>query len=189
MFSNTPKKNIFMNEKLHLISYGDEKYINAKKRIYNEALNTNWFYSVKCYGKEDLSVSFRNEFKTLLSIPRGGGYWAWKFDLILQKLEKLIMENFLIYVDSGCTVNSKGGKRLEEYINMIKNNKIKIISFQMPHKENHYTTKQIFDSFNVPENDPIETSGQFVGGILIMQKCDAVVNLYKDCMNKIKNIH
>ena len=185
MFSNTPK-NIFMNEKLHLISYGDEKYINAKKRIYNEALNTNWFYSVKCYGKEDLSVSFRNEFKTLLSIPRGGGYWAWKFDLILQKLEEINNGEFLIYVDSGCTVNSKGGKRLEEYINMIKNNKNKIISFQMPHKENHYTTKQIFDSFNVPENDPIETSGQFVGGILIMQKCDAVVNLYKDCMNKIK---
>jgi hypothetical protein len=185
MFSNTPK-NIFMNEKLHLISYGDEKYMNAKKRIYNEALNTNWFYSIKCCGKEDLSISFRNEFKTLLSIPRGGGYWAWKFDIILSKLYEINDGEFLIYIDSGCTINSNGEKRLGVYIEMIKNNKNKIISFQMPHQERIWTTKQIFDSFHVPENDPIETSGQFVGGILIMQKCDAVVNLYKECMNKIK---
>ena len=63
MFSNTPK-NKFMNEKLHLISYGDEKYMNAKKRIYNEALNTNWFYSIKCSGKEDLSIGLETHSKS-----------------------------------------------------------------------------------------------------------------------------
>tara|TARA_B110000858_G_C17709929_1_gene430039 strand:+ start:225 stop:977 length:753 start_codon:yes stop_codon:yes gene_type:complete len=186
MFSKSPE-NIFMNEKLHLISYGDENYMQAKNRIYNEALNTNWFYSIKCYGIEDLSIGFRNAFKELLSLRRGGGYWIWKFDIILSKLYEINDGEFLIYVDSGCTVNSKGGKRLEEYIEMIKNNKNKIISFQMPFIENVYTTKEIFDSFGVTGNDKIEKTGQYVGGILIMQKCDAVVNLYKDCMNKIIN--
>ena len=103
-------------------------------------------------------------------MPRGGGYWTWKFDIILSKLDEINDGEFLIYVDGGCTININGEKRLGEYIDMIKNNKNKIISFQMSHKENLYTTKEIFDSFNVPENDPIETSGQFVGGILIMQK-------------------
>ena len=69
----------------------------------------------------DLSISFRNEFKSILSMKRGGGYWIWKFDIILNKLEEINNGEFLIYVDSGCTVNTNGTKRLEEYIEMIKN--------------------------------------------------------------------
>ena len=177
---------MFAKDKIHLISYGDEKYINAKQRIYNEALNTDWFYSIRCYGKEDLSMDFKNEFKNILSMKRGGGYWIWKFDIILNRLEEINNGEFLIYIDSGCSVNVNGSKRLEEYIEMIKNNKNKIISFQMTHKENVWTTKQIFDSFCITENDPIKTSGQYIGGIIIMQKCEAVINIFKDCLDKIR---
>ena len=56
----------------------------------------------------------------------------------------------------------------------------------MGHKENVWTTKQIFHSFGIPENDPIETSGQYAGGILIMQKCEAVINIFNDCLDKIR---
>ena len=175
-----------MQDKLHLISFGDKKYIKAKHRIYNEAFNTHWFYSIKCYGLEDLSISFRNEFKSILSMKRGGGYWIWKFDIILNKLEEINDGEFLIYIDSGCTVNANGTKRLEEYVEMIKNSKSKIISFQMGHKENVWTTKQIFHSFGIPENDPIETSGQYIATIIIMQKCEAVINIFNDCLDKIR---
>ena len=175
-----------MKNKLHLIAYGDKKYIKAKHRIYNEALNTKWFYSIKCYGLEDLSVSFRNEFKSILTMKRGGGYWIWKFDIILNKLDEINDGEFLIYVDSGCSVNANGTKRLEEYIEMIKNSENKIISFQMGHQENVWTTKQVFDSFDISENNPIETSGQFIATILIMRKCDAVINIFKNCLDKIR---
>lgn len=175
-----------MKNKLHLISYGDKKFIKAKHRIYNEAFNTHWFYSIKCYGLEDLSVSFRKEFKSILTMKRGGGYWIWKFDIILNKLDEINDGEFLIYVDSGCSVNANGTKRLEEYIEMIKNSKNKIISFQMDHQENIWTTKQVFDSFGISENDLIETSGQYMATILIMQKCDAVINIFKNCLNKIR---
>ena len=178
-----------MQDKLHLISYGDKNYLKAKERLYKEAVNTNWFYSIKCYGFEDLSISFRNEFKSILEMKRGGGYWIWKFDLIINKLEEINDGEFLIYIDSGCTVNAKGNKRLEEYIEMIKKSKNKIISFQMDHKEKVWTTKQVFSSFGIPENHPIETSGQFIGGILIMQNCDAVKNIFKNCLDKIRKNH
>ena len=178
-----------MQDKLHLICYGDNKYLKAKERLYKEADNTNWFHSIKCYGFEDLSISFRNEFKSILEMKRGGGYWIWKFDIIINKLEEINEGDFLIYLDSGCTVNANGNKRLEEYLEMIKNSKNKIISFQMDHKENVWTTKQVFSSFGIPENDPIETSGQFIGGILIMQNCDAVKNIFKNCLDKIRKNH
>lgn len=175
-----------MKDKLHLISFGDKKYIKAKHRIYNEAFNTYWFYSIKCYGLEDLSVNFRNEFKSILTMKRGGGYWIWKFDIILNKLEEINDGEFLIYVDSGCTVNANGTKRLEEYVEMIKNSKNKIISFQMGHTENIWTTKQVFDSFGIPENNPIKTSGQYIATIIIMQKCEDVINMFNDCLDKIR---
>lgn len=176
-------------EKIHFISYGDEKYKIAKKRIFNQAINTGWFNSVKCYGKEDLTIEFIKEFQDILSMNIGGGYWLWKFDIILNKLQKINDNDFLIYADSGCSINLHGKNRFYEYIEMIKHNKYKIISFQLTHQERIWTTKEIFAAFNVPENHEIETSNQLVGGIIIMQKCDAVINIFKDCLDKIRKDH
>jgi hypothetical protein len=175
-----------MEHNIHFISYGDEKFKASKRRIYNEAVNTGWFNSIKCYGKEDLSIEFCHEFKNILSMNRGGGYWIWKFDIILNKLQEINDNEFLIYADCGCTINPTGYHRLNEYIEMIKNNRNKIISFQLKHMEKVFTTKQIFESFNIPENHPIETSRQYVGGILIMQKCNNIINIFKDCLDKLR---
>lgn len=176
-------------EKIHFISYGDQIYRAAKDRIYNEAINTNWFDSIKCYGKEDLTSDFVKEFENILSMNRGCGYWIWKFDIILNKLQTINNGDFLIYADSGCSINLDGKNRFYEYIEMIKHNKYKIISFQLTHPERIWTTKEIFNLFNIPENHEIETSNQLVGGIIIMQKCDAVINIFKDCLDKIRNDH
>jgi hypothetical protein len=120
---------------------------------------------------------------------KGGGYWLWKWDIILNELQKINDNDFLIYADSGCSINLNGKNRFYEYIKMIKNNKLKILSFQLKHPEKKYTTKEIFAAFNVPENHIIETSNQLVGGIIIMQKCDAVINIFKDCVEKLRKDH
>ena len=105
------QKNIFnknIGDKLHLISYGSGKFSEAIKRIFKEADNTNWFYSITTYDKKDLSLSFKNEFSEILKEERGDGYWIWKFDIILRKLNELNEDDFLIYLDSGCTINPNG---------------------------------------------------------------------------------
>lgn len=173
-------------EKIHFISYGDEKFKIAKKRIYNEAINTNWFDSIKCYGKEDLTSDFVKEFEKILSFNRGGGYWVWKFDIILNRLQEINNGDFLIYADSGCSINLDGKKRFYEYIEMIKNNKYKIISFELNHLENMWTTNEIFNSFNISENNILRKSKQLMATIMIMQKCDAVINIFKDSLDKIR---
>jgi len=117
---------------------------------------------------------------------RGGGYWIWKFDIILNKLQEINNNDFLIYADCGCSINSNGEKRFNEYIEMIKNNKYKIISFQLTHPERIWTTKEIFNSFNIPENHEIENSNHLMATVMIMQKCDAVISIFKDCINKIR---
>ena len=67
---------------IHLISYGDNNYFRAKKRIYKEAKNTDWFNTITLYGPEILSNNFKNKFKNILNKKRGAGYWIWKSYII-----------------------------------------------------------------------------------------------------------
>ena len=51
---------------IHLITYGNSKYTNSKKRLHNEGLESNWFESISIYGPEDLDLDFKNKYKKIL---------------------------------------------------------------------------------------------------------------------------
>jgi hypothetical protein len=91
---------------------------------------------------------------------------------IIKKHFNEINENdILIYLDAGCSINSKGITRLNEYIEMLnQNNESSCISFQMSYPEKNYTIKEIFQYFNVEQNCEIVDSGQLIGGIQIIRK-------------------
>ena len=97
---------------IHLISYGDDNYRDAKKRIEMEASSTGWFDSITVYGPEILDNNFKNKFKEVLNHPRGAGYWIWKNYIIKKKLSEINDNDILIYVDAGCSINKKGKKDL-----------------------------------------------------------------------------
>ena len=178
------------NSDIHLISYGDNVYKNSKVRLFNEANDSKWFRTINIYEPKDLDNDFVDEFKDILSKHRGGGYWLWKYNIILNKLKQIDYNDFLIYIDAGCTININGHKRLDEYINMIKNNTNKIISFKMDkHKEKVWTTKQIFDAFNVNIDSDIANSGQNIATIKIMQKCPDVIKIFENSLNIIRKDH
>lgn len=186
---STPRNMFNDASAIHIISYGDQKYNKSKQRLFNEALDTNWFYSININSETDLNQSFCKEFNDILIQRRGGGYWMWKFDIILRKLQDIKDDEYLVYVDSGCTINKYGKDRLQDYINMINNSDDKIISFQMCHLEKHYTTNQIFDTFGVKSDNYILESGQYVGGILIMQKTKKVINIFTKCLESVRKDH
>lgn len=159
-----------MSQKIHLISYGNNRFKNSKKRIYNEAKNSNWFNTINIYGPENLSEEFKNEFNYILQKPRIAGYGIWRPYIIKKKLEEINDNDILIYLDAGCTININGKLRFDEYIEMLNKSDKGIISFQMPHIEKKYTTKEIFNYFNFDINCEYANSGQILDGILIMKK-------------------
>jgi hypothetical protein len=170
---------------IHLISYGDNNYIKAKKRIYEEAKNTGWFNTITLYGPENLSNNFKNKFKNILNKKRGAGYWIWKSYIIKKKLEQINDNDILIYLDAGFTINKKGGKRFREYIEILNKSDEGILSFQNGQTERLYTTKQIFEYFKVDQNSSFATSQQLLGGIRIMKKNNNLINL----INKEYNVY
>ena len=173
---------------IHIITYGNDKYKKSKKRLENEALDTGWFDSVTVYGPEILDDDYKKKFKKILSHSRGAGYWIWKNYIIKKKLNEINDNDILIYLDAGCSINKKGKKRLDEYVDMLNKSDGGIISFKMSHlPEKCWTTKQIFDYFHIDRNSDIANNGQLVGGILIMKKTlnlkiklDMVYKVYED---------
>jgi hypothetical protein len=155
---------------IHLITYGNNNFDNAKKRLCNEAKNSGWFDTITTYGPEDLDIEFKHNFKNILNINKGGGYWIWKPYIIKKQLDKIKDNDILIYLDAGCSINIHGKERFDNYIDIINKNDSGCISFQMPHIENVWTTKEIFKYFNVENNSNIVNSGQIVGGIQIIKK-------------------
>ena len=178
-----------MTQQIHFITYGNHLYNNSKQRIHQEALNTGWFNSINICGPESLTESFTVEFKDILEKPRGGGYWIWKYDIIKQHLSKLPDNDILIYLDAGCHFNYKGKKRFDEYIEMLNNSNETIISFQMSYIEKHWTTKQIFDHFNIDTNHLHANSGQYLNGILLMKNTTKMKNIIDECINTLRADH
>jgi hypothetical protein len=162
---------------IHLITYGNHKFEKSKKRLHKEAIDTGWFDTVTVYGPEDLDNDFKERFELILKQSRGGGYWIWKSHIIKKKLGEIKENDILIYLDAGCSINPEGKNRFEEYIELLNRSGEGIISFQLPHLEKIWTTKEIFNYFNVNINSEISNSGQILSGIRIMKKTKNLINL------------
>lgn len=171
---------------IHLITYGDAKFSNSKKRIYNEATSVDWFDSVTVYGPENLDNDFKLKFKNILEQPRGGGYWIWKSYIIKKKLDEINDNDILIFLDAGCSINPQGKDRFNKYVEMLNNSDEGGISFELTHPEKKYTTKEIFNYFNIDINSEIANSGQILSGIRIMKKNKNLINLIN---LEIKTLH
>ena len=166
-FENLPKP----SENIRFITYGNDKFKIAKVRILDQAKSFGEFTSWKAYGPEDLDTEFKEKFKDVLSQPRIGGYGIWRPYIIKKELEKIKNDDFLMYCDAGCHLNPKGKKRFYEYLEILKKSDYGIMSFQMHDQiEKWWTTKEIFNYFNVEINSEISNSGQYLDGILIMKK-------------------
>jgi hypothetical protein len=155
---------------IHLITYGDGLYDETKKRLHNQANNLGWFDTITSYGPDDLEQDFKEQFKDILELSRGGGYWIWKPYIIKKHLDKLQDNDILIYLDAGCSINKNGTQRFNEYVNMVNNNDAGIISFQMDHIEKKWTTSEIFKYFNIGEDSEVKNSGQVMATVQIIKK-------------------
>lgn len=167
--------------KVNFITYGNSLFYNSRKRLIKEAKEFKYFDSCKDYSEHDLTESFKEKHKNILNKPRGGGYWIWKIDIIKQSLNLMMDGDILVYLDAGCKLNKDGGRRFEEYLSILKYSKYDILSFQMLNQiEKVWTTKELFNYFNIDINSPEANSGQYIGGVLLMKKGPHLQKILKE---------
>jgi hypothetical protein len=172
---------------IHFITYGDSIYEETKQRLYNQASNLEWFDTITSYGPEDLDTDFKDKFKDILKLPRGGGYWIWKPYIINKHLQMIKDDDILIYLDAGCYINPNGFERFKEYIEMLNNSEEACISFQMNHHiEKKWTTQEIFDNFNIySDSKDILESGQIIATVKMFRKCANSINIVSAWLNTL----
>jgi len=183
---NMIQQNMFHNKKVHMITYGDDRFYNAKKALITEAKESNFFYSIKGYSKNDLSKEFLEENAEILGHSRGGGYFVWRGHVIRKKLDELNEGDFLIFNDAGNTFNKNGENKLLEYLTNLNNSPYGLLLFKTTYNERNWTTKEIFNYFNVDINSNIAIEGQHWVGSLIIQKNNHSILLFDKYLETLK---
>ena len=172
---------------IHFISYGDEKFKDSRERICKEAENTGWFSIITCYTNNDYSLDFYNQNKEILDNKIGGGFWIWKPYFIKKHLDLINDNDYLVYLDSGCSINKNGYKRFNEYLDIVKNHNTGIIAFQYTNNyftEKNWNTNEIFDYFNVKDNKKITDTFQILATVKILKKKKTLIEI----INKWNNV-
>lgn len=169
------------DKKYYFITYGDKKYALQASRIIFQAKKFRIFDGSVKYSKRNLDSNFLLRFKDLLTFEKGGGYWIWKSQIILQQLSTISNGDIILYVDSGSTLNIKGKERLLEYFELFLESNESLFMFQIPTLiEKDWTTEEIFKVFGVESDQKIKESPQLMGGVMMIKKTNESVKFFKD---------
>ena len=154
--------------KIHLVSYFDEHYARRREPFIASALASSFFDYIHVFSNIDIDPVFYQQVYEPVRNHRGGGYWIWKPYFVKKVFDTIPPGDILIYCDIGCTFNTKGKARFEEYIAML-TTEHNTVDFGLVFKEYQYTKQEVFDHFS--SSKEVINSEQLVGGILLLKKC------------------
>jgi len=161
-----------MKQKIHFLTYGDSgKYHTSKKHIVNLAKISNIFDESIGYSRKNLDEKFLNDYSDILKIKRGGGLYIWKQRIIYNHLKSMNKNDLIFYSDAGSSFNPHGRKRFLEYIDLLNDSIYGNLRFEnkKEHVEMYWTTKELFNYFNLDINSVHARTPQLMGGHLLFQ--------------------
>lgn len=169
--------------KIHFISFADTKFSRTLDRIKNEAINSNFFDHVEIFDESFLDDEIKHYCD---NNPRGYGFWIWKPIMIKKYLEKINFGDLLMYCDAGCTINSNGSERFNEYVKMLSSEEKynDIITFNTDYEEKKWTKMDTFDFFNLHS---LMDSKHVIATSIFLKKTDNTLDLINEweyvCVN------
>jgi hypothetical protein len=110
--------------KVHIFSYATPDWNLTLERLILQVQRSGLYESITPFGPDDLrriDPQFVDEFQEILNLPRGGGYWLWKFPLLEFMLRTVPLGEVIFYIDSGSTVLSgtSGRDGLHTWLNAL----------------------------------------------------------------------
>lgn len=159
--------------KKHFITYGDEQYAEARRRIISEARRIGEFDVVKAYDRNDVSDEVKSS--SLFFERRGGGYWCWKPDIIVSELNTMEDGDIIVYADSGCELVS--GSEWNRYWRILEDKEL--IVQRIYQINERWTRRNVIDEFSdIPRNWLKKC--QFLSGVLIAKKTSNTVAFFNE---------
>eukprot|EP01135_Chromosphaera_perkinsii_P003870 Nk52_evm6s260 gene=Nk52_evmTU6s260 len=188
------QKDFPLLSRTRLGTYGDSGYEKCLARHVVQGTRFG-FNQVGLYCRERFSEAFKQDLKPVLKQRRGGGYWIWKFNVIMQNLKEMKDGDFLVYSDCGNTwfVNEGAKKKMEELLKRVKEHKNgpNLAGYLIPHLEKVWTSKAVFDAFTEspifnPQNktqkelinSAIADTRQIEASRLVLQKTNTTMQFF-----------
>ena len=166
--------------KIYFITFGTtHNYSQSLNRIKQEAENLNIFDKIFIYTENDFDENYLAKHGEFIKNNKTGyGFWIWKSYFTKKTFEMMDDNDILIYADCGChLVNNEIAKnRLQTYITLCNRMNSGNLAFQMCFPEKQYTKMDVFIKLNEVNNKMMD-SGQLVGGIFVMRKCENTINI------------
>ena len=176
--------------KIRLITFADGKKYSTH-RIKHEAATSGFFKEIITLSPKDLDINFINSHGNFIEQNKKGyGYWLWKPYLIMKNLRDIDEGDYLIYSDSGNTINPYGYDRIGQLYAILE--KHDLILSKMKYPEEAYIKKSTllkvlnYINKNTPEiiekvlvTDPNQRSAAFI----LMKKTPELMKLIKTWYN------
>lgn len=174
----------FFSNNIRLITFSDDK-IYKNNRILEEAYDSGYFKDCIGFTPKDFDQSFEKKHSNFIkNNSRGFGYWIWKPYFILKNLYELKNGDYLVWLDSGSTINSDNPLKVKEYFSILEN--FDMIMFRINHDEKTWskmdTINHIFSIFNHDKNDSTifdKDPKQRTAGMFMMKKNTNTLSLIK----------
>lgn len=197
----------FYTNNIRFITFADGKKYKTD-RIIKEAEESGFFKECEAYDPRDFDSNFRKKHwnyikkkKQYIDIydktfeNRGFGYWVWKPYIILKAMENLEYGDYLIWCDSGNTINPKGYKRMKELFFLLE--RYDIVTFRLKYEE---TTWSKMDSILAvlqamgKNHDDLHTSlttdrKQKTSAILLLKKTEVSLEMLRVWSNLANDYH
>tara|TARA_B100000282_G_C31705341_1_gene478384 strand:+ start:382 stop:1245 length:864 start_codon:yes stop_codon:yes gene_type:complete len=164
----------------HFATYGDRSFNIQKKRIKYQANQLNFYDKIHVFSHKDISKEFKLKFKNIFNAELGGGYWIWKIYILDLMLKRTNENDIFLYLDAGSTINIKAKKRMNEYFEILHNSDKSFLRFSIDKKEKYWTSKEVFNYFNLNINSNYGESDQLAGGIIFVKNNDVSKNFVKE---------
>lgn len=156
--------------KLAYVTFADNRYKPTRERAEKEAKSIGVFDRVFALSEDDFDPQFKSVFygehrEKMFAF----GYYSWAPWACKYALDQIEYNDILFYSDAGNTLNPKGKKRLNEWIEMVSTEDKDILGIlDSKRLECEYTKEDVFNFFGIEKDNEIrETPQYFVGALLI----------------------
>jgi len=167
---------------IYFITFGStHNYLTSLNRIKLMAEKSNFFDKIIVYTEKDFDQDFYQKYENLMKNNTGFGFWIWKSYFVKKTFEIMKNEDILVYADAGCSIikNIDSYKKFKVYIKLIKTHPSGSLGFQMDIPEELYTKSSIFKDLDA-NSDEYKKTGQLIGTIFLLRKCQASIELVND---------
>lgn len=176
------------NPSIWFVSYADSVFEKSRRRIRDEALAFAQFDHVRVWERDDVRQDL--EKYRAFSHPRGGGYWLWKPYVIRRTLELMNDNDFLFYLDAGCTIHGSPAQkaRFDGYVRALVGTPVLVCETRFQAKigptprylMGQWTKRDVIEGMR---GEDFRNMVQICSGFLALRKCRVSVQLIDDWFN------